>query len=41
MKNEYFEKIKNARVYDVAEKTALEYQPNLSSTSEQSYFAKT
>lgn len=30
MKNEYLEKIKTARVYDVAEKTPLEYQPNLS-----------
>jgi len=30
MKNTYFEKIKNARVYDVAEKTPLEYQPILS-----------
>src|SRR5690554_4224880 len=30
MKNIYLEKIKNARVYDVAEKTPLEYQPILS-----------
>jgi len=30
MKNDYLEKIRNARVYDVAKKTPLEYQPNLS-----------
>jgi threonine dehydratase len=30
MKNTYFDKIKTARVYDVAEKTPLEYQPILS-----------
>ena len=30
MKNDYLEKIRTARVYDVAEKTALEIQPNLS-----------
>ncbi len=30
MKNDYLDKIKKARVYDVAEKTPLEYQPNLS-----------
>ncbi|CAG0986912.1 threonine dehydratase [Methylophilaceae bacterium] len=30
MKNDYLDKIKNARVYDVAEKTPLEFQPNLS-----------
>ena len=31
MKNDYLEKIRSARVYDVASKTALEFQPNLSS----------
>ena len=30
MKNDYLEKIRNARVYDVAKKTPLEFQPNLS-----------
>ncbi|MFA6178020.1 MAG: threonine ammonia-lyase, biosynthetic [Candidatus Methylopumilus sp.] len=30
MKNDYLEKIRSARVYDVAKKTALEFQPNLS-----------
>lgn len=30
MKNDYLEKIQNARVYDVANKTPLEFQPNLS-----------
>ena len=30
MKNDYLEKIRSARVYDVAEKTALDLQPNLS-----------
>ena len=30
MKNDYPEKIRSARVYEVAEKTPLEYQPNLS-----------
>ena len=30
MKNDYLEKIRAARVYDVAKKTPLEYQPNLS-----------
>ncbi|ACT49412.1 threonine ammonia-lyase, biosynthetic [Methylovorus glucosotrophus] len=30
MKNDYLEKIRSARVYDVASKTALEFQPNLS-----------
>jgi threonine dehydratase len=30
MKNDYLEKIRTARVYDVAERTALEIQPNLS-----------
>lgn len=30
MKNDYLEKIRTARVYDVAEKTPLEFQPNLS-----------
>ncbi|HWU83439.1 MAG TPA: threonine ammonia-lyase, biosynthetic [Methylophilaceae bacterium] len=30
MKNDYLEKIRSARVYEVAEKTALEVQPNLS-----------
>ena len=30
MKNDYLEKIRNARVYDVARKTPLEFQPNLS-----------
>lgn len=30
MKNDYLEKIRTARVYDVAERTALESQPNLS-----------
>jgi threonine dehydratase len=30
MKNDYLEKIQTARVYDVANKTPLEFQPNLS-----------
>lgn len=30
MKNDYLEKIRSARVYDVASRTALELQPNLS-----------
>jgi len=30
MKNDYLEKITNSRVYDVARKTPLEFQPNLS-----------
>ena len=30
MKNDYLEKIRTARVYEVAEKTALDLQPNLS-----------
>ncbi|MFM8759539.1 MAG: pyridoxal-phosphate dependent enzyme, partial [Methylophilaceae bacterium] len=30
MKNDYLEKIRNARVYDVAKKTPLEFQPILS-----------
>src|SRR3990167_8989749 len=30
MKNDYLEKIRNARVYDVAIKTPLEFQPSLS-----------
>src|SRR2546426_12451592 len=30
MNNDYLEKIQNARVYDVANKTPLEFQPNLS-----------
>jgi threonine dehydratase len=30
MKNDYLEKIRHARVYDVAKKTPLEFQPNLS-----------
>lgn len=30
MKNDYLEKIRTARVYEVAERTALEIQPNLS-----------
>ena len=30
MKNDYLEKIRSARVYDVAKKTPLEFQPNLS-----------
>ena len=30
MKNVYLEQIRNARVYDVAKKTPLEFQPNLS-----------
>ena len=30
MKNDYLEKIRNTRVYDVAIKTSLEFQPNLS-----------
>lgn len=40
MKNEYLDKIKHARVYDVAEKTPLEFQPNLSARLNNSILLK-